>query len=516
LVSVTGQYFGATKGSSRVTFNGVTATDYVSWSNYEVVLSIPAGATSGPVKVETPWGASNMSTFTVTESTFYFAEGTCRPNFEPYLTLQNPESAEADVRVTYMRGDGTTKQQSVAVPPTSRQTVTVKNVLGQGNDSTYDFSAKVECTNSKWIVAERPMYFDYRNVCTGGSDVVGATSPAEAFYFAEGTCRPDFQPYITIQNPGAQTASVRITYMKGNGATQQQALKVPGTTRATVAVKDVLGEGDDAAHDFSCKVESINAQPIVAERPMYFDYGTEQGLGWTGGSDVVGATSPAESFYFAEGTCRSNFQPYLTIQNPARKPAEVVITYLLGDSSTREQALTVQATTRATVAVKDVLGEGDDAAHDFSCKVESRNNVDIVVERPMYFDYGSEQGLAWTGGSDVVGALAPAPAFYFAEGTCRPGFAPYLTIANPGLALAQVKITYMLGDGTTREQTVAVGAHSRCTVDVTDTLGVGEDPAHDFSCKVESFNNKNIVVERPMYFDYSGWTGGSDVVGFAP
>ena len=131
----------------------------------------------------------------------------------------------------------------------------------------------------------------------------------------------------------------------------------------------------------------------------------------------------------------------------------------------------------------------------------------------MYFNY---QGV-WTGGSDVIGALSPAGAFYFAEGTTRPGFSPYLTIQNPGLAHAQVKITYMMGDGTTAEQDITVGARSRYTVFVPDTLGVGEDAAHDFSCKVECFNNKRIIAERPMYFNYAGeWTGGSDVVGFAP
>ncbi|MBU4173994.1 MAG: hypothetical protein KKB90_09415 [Actinobacteria bacterium] len=75
----------------------------------------------------------------------------------------------------------------------------------------------------------------------------------------------------------------------------------------------------------------------------------------------------------------------------------------------------------------------------------------------------------------------------------------------------------MLGDGTTKEQEVTVGARYRSTVFVPDTLGVGDDAAHDFSCKVECFNNKTIIVERPMYFNYNGvWTGGSDVVGFSP
>jgi hypothetical protein len=35
----------------------------------------------------------------------------------------------------------------------------------------------------------------------------------------------------------------------------------------------------------------------------------------------------------------------------------------------------------------------------------------------------------------------------------------------------------------------------------------------DFGILVRSSDGKPLVVERPMYFDYKGWTGGSDVVG---
>ncbi|MBU4175435.1 MAG: hypothetical protein KKB90_00530 [Actinobacteria bacterium] len=49
--------------------------------------------------------------------------------------------------------------------------------------------------------------------------------------------------------------------------------------------------------------------------------------------------------------------------------------------------------------VKNKLGEADDDAHDLSSKVECTNGQDIIVERPMYFNY---KGI-WAGGHDVVG-----------------------------------------------------------------------------------------------------------------
>lgn len=73
-----------------------------------------------------------------------------------------------------------------------------------------------------------------------------------------------------------------------------------------------------------------------------------------------------------------------------------------------------------------------------------------------------------------------------------------------------------LGDATTREQVLTLSSHSRLTVPVNDFLGTGDDPAHDFSARVECTNGQKIIAERPMYFNYKGiWTGGHDVVGFS-
>ncbi len=279
-----------------------------------------------------------------------------------------------------MRGNGTTTAQYLTVPPGSRSTAHPADVLGTGNGATHDFSCRVTSTNGARIVAERPMYFIYKGVWTGGSDVVGALAPSTNWYFAEGTTRPGFDPYLTVQNPGPDTANVTVTYMKGDGSTCAQSRAVPSNSRGTFHPSDVLGAADDAAHDFSCSIVSTNGVGIVAERPMYFDYN-----GWDGGHDVVGATSPATTFYFAEGTCRPNFNPYFCIQNPGMSTAEVTITYMKGDGTRDSQTLTVPGTSRVTVSPRDKLGVADDTAHDFSARVQCTNGGKIIVERPMYF-----------------------------------------------------------------------------------------------------------------------------------
>ncbi len=63
-VQINGSGFGATQGTSTVTFNGTNAA-IVSWSDTQVVATVPSGATSGGVKVTEGGVASNTNTFTV-------------------------------------------------------------------------------------------------------------------------------------------------------------------------------------------------------------------------------------------------------------------------------------------------------------------------------------------------------------------------------------------------------------------------------------------------------------------
>lgn len=66
-VTITGTSFGATQGTSTVTFGAYTATP-TSWSNTTIVAPVPAGATTGNVIVLVNGIGSNRVLFTVTPS----------------------------------------------------------------------------------------------------------------------------------------------------------------------------------------------------------------------------------------------------------------------------------------------------------------------------------------------------------------------------------------------------------------------------------------------------------------
>jgi len=398
IVTIKGQEFGSARDSSYVLFGATKASSYESWGDGSVKVKVP-GIEPGEVdvKVVTPEGTSNGVPFTVLQEgafqRFYFAEGTCRPNFEPYLCIQNPGNDNVDVSITYMPGAGENTVQPLTVLPRSRRTVRVKDVLGEGNDDAHDFSCLVEATGDSEVIVERPMYFDYQGMWDGGHDVIGTNDPGKDWYFAEGCTRQsvnaNMHTWLCTMNPSGEEVEQVVRYMPADGENEIVEQVVPPGSRWTNCANWEAGP----EKDLSIAVKASDG--VICERPMYFNYnGT-----WDGGHCVMGAQRAAEEFYFAEGTCRPDFESYICIQNPQEVEAEVNITFMPGAGTNVEQSLTVQPLSRETLRVKDVLGEGNDDAHDFSCLVESTNGAAIIAERPMYFNYNG----TWDGGHCVMG-----------------------------------------------------------------------------------------------------------------
>jgi hypothetical protein len=192
---------------------------------------------------------------------FYFAEGYTGPGFQEYLCLGNPEPAAASATITYMFGDGTTRRQPLTVPAGSRATVDVNGAAGPGES----VSALVQCDLP--IAAERPMYFDYDGVWTGGHDVMGATSTSNYWFFAEGYTGPGFEEWICVLNPGDEIANLTFRFQTEEaGPILRDGITLDPHSRGSFLVNDFLGQN----YQSSLALES--SQPVVAERPMYFDY----------------------------------------------------------------------------------------------------------------------------------------------------------------------------------------------------------------------------------------------------
>jgi len=311
-----------------------------------------------------------------TSRVWYFAEGTTRAGFDEYLTLQNPSDEAAHVDITYVLGGGTTVPGALDIAPRSRATMNVNSAVGPERD----VSLVVESDTA--VVAERPMYFDYRGM-TGGHCEVGSTSLAQSWYFAEGCTRSGFDTYICLQNPYTVDAVANLTFILEDGSTVPQPVLVPATSRQTLRVNDAVGPG----RDVSTVVESDSL--LLVERPMYFLYGGT----WPGGHVAAGVRAPKNVWFFAEGTTRTGFHEWLSLQNPGEVDANVTLSLLLDGGEVRDVGVIVPAHSRITVAVHAIV----EAERDVSVVVKSDRA--IVAERPMYFLYREN----WPGGHVVPG-----------------------------------------------------------------------------------------------------------------
>ncbi|NPV58670.1 MAG: hypothetical protein HPY75_03275 [Actinobacteria bacterium] len=431
------------------------------------------------------------------DTAWYFAEGYTGYGFQEYLTLGNPGEAEARAQVLYLSKDGTWKLEELTIPGSSRATVNVNASAGPDRE----VSARV-CSDSP-IVAERPMYFAYNGAWTGGHDTMGARAPDDTWYFAEGYTGAGFEQYVCVLNPGATVANLTFRFQTEEaGEVVKAGLSVPAQSRATFRVNDVLGTG------YQNSLKLLSDQPVVVERPMYFDYAGRGDWHWTGGHCVMGLNELATEYCFAEGTTRGGFEEWLTLQNPGGEAITVKATYQLGPGQGEpvEKSYEVGAGKRRTVFVPEEVGTEKDVSVKLSC-------ADLfLAERPMYFRY-TGYGADWTGGHCVIGTGSAGGEWLFAEGYTGEGFHEWLCLQNPGDEDAVVEITYLTQEaGQLPARTEAVPAGTRVTLWVNDHAGAG----YQLSARLRVLSGPGIVAERPMYFSWNGWDGGHDVVGYAP
>jgi hypothetical protein len=396
-------------------------------------------------------GGHDVLGATAPSSQWYFAEGYTGDGFDEWLCLQNPNDSAFDATVTYIFADGSAPMnRNYTLGANSRFTIKVNEVVGAGKD----VSIKVTTPAGKPIVAERPMYFNYRGVWTGGHNVLGAIAPTSQWYFAEGYTGDGFDEWLCLMNPNAGAIEASVTYIFGDGsAPQTKKYQVQGNRRYTVNVNDAIGAG----REVSLKVISTGGD-IVAERPMYFAY---KGV-WTGGHNVVGCPTPGKSFYFAEGYTGEGFDEWLCLMNPNAGAIEASVTYIFADGSAPQtKKYQVQGNRRYTINVNDEAGRN----RDVSITVTSPG--DFVAERPMYFNFRGNI----TGGHNVIGASAPSQDWYFAEGCTGYGIEEWLCLQNPNASTANVDITYMMKAGQTLTKRITVAPRSRKTLNINEILG---------------------------------------------
>ncbi len=419
----------------------------------------------------------------------YFAEGYTGSGFQEYLCLGNPHARPVRTAVTYMFNDGTVLTRKVLVPAESRMTIHVNTDVGP------DREVSVELESEGEIAGERPVYFKYGGNWSGGHVAAGAGEASSVWYFAEGYTGEGFEEWVCVLNPMENPARLSFYFQtEEGGVVERTGYEVPARSRRSFSVNELLGPG------YQHSLKLISDSPVVAERPMYFDYLGAGQHHWQGGHCVRGAVSLSQTYYFAEGTTRAGFEEWLTIQNP--NPFNILVYASFqpgpGQGSVVERSYIVRAGRRYTVYVPGEVGRDKDVS------ILLVSTACFLAERPMYFDYAGRQG-----GDCVMGCPRAGKEWFLAEGYTGPGFHTWLCIQNPGSDEARVVVTYLTQEvGALPPRLFVVPPRTRQTVFVNHDAGEG----YQLSLMVRS--DSPVVVERPMYFEYAGTKGGHTLPGW--
>ncbi|MFN8058301.1 MAG: hypothetical protein U0Q12_04000 [Vicinamibacterales bacterium] len=439
----------------------------------------------------------------------YLAEGTNSAFFETRFALLNPGSTTSNVLVRYQKSDGSTVPQVVAIPPLRRVTISTAATPGMANA---EFSTVVETDTS--VVVDRTMLWDRTHY--GAHTETAVPAPSTTWYLAEGSTLASFQLFYLLQNPSATTdAQVRITYLLPNGTPLQKNYVVAKGSRQTVWVnqEDFSGQKPLAATDVSGVVQVTNGQPIVVERAMYL--GTNPAF--TAGHESAGVTSPATSWFLAEGATGDYFDLFVLLANPGSQAAQVRATYLLPGGATFTKDYTVAANSRQTIWVDEEVINGAKALANVavSTTITSTNGVPIVVERAMWWP--GPTSATWFEAHNSPGATSTGTLWALAEGEDAGAdqTETYILIANTSSTAGTAQVTLLYEDGTSETQAIPLAANSR--TNVVPRAQFPSSVGRRFGALVESLGATpaSIVVERAMYMSTGGvrWSAGTNALG---
>jgi hypothetical protein len=229
-VTIAGANFGATQGTSTVTFNGTAATPSA-WSATSITAPVPTGATTGNVVVTVGAQPSNGVNFTV---------GIVSPILFVQTNSASPQATQTPVTVTY------TGAQAAG---------NLNVVIVSWNDSTATISSVTDSIGNTYAVAAAP--------------IVQASTASQAIYYAKN---------IAAAAAGANTVTVNF-----NVAARHPDIRIAeysGVDPLNALDTSVGAQGNTATSD-SGPVTTINANDILIGANVVQSTSTGPGTGYT-------------------------------------------------------------------------------------------------------------------------------------------------------------------------------------------------------------------------------------------
>ena len=183
---------------------------------------------------------------------------------------------------------------AVAVAPTG--TVTFRDGGTVVGTVSLDATGTATFTTSSLSLGSHQITATYDGDATfapATSAVLGTVVEQATYYFAEGTVRPGFVEYLTLQNPGSTPGTATLTFQASNDAgapvpVPPATVALPASSRVTFNVNHWV-ESQGVPTPLNVSVRVASDQPIVAERPVYFSADPALGTVVNGGHNVIGA-----------------------------------------------------------------------------------------------------------------------------------------------------------------------------------------------------------------------------------
>ncbi len=292
-------------------------------------------------------------------------------------------------------------------------------------------------------------------VAVSAAGEVDACCGSHGWYFAEGYTGGDFDTWILIQNPNETEAVVQVRFFTPSGEPIVNEYNLLGETRYSIYLNTVPGlENQEVAAEVTVKYGEQDG--IIAERAMYFNYGTDQGER-VGGHSTIGAPKTSGSWYLPEGYTGGGFDTYVLMMNPTDGDANVHLKLMKPqDGKYYKFKVTVPAGRRTTVKLDDLVwtegedniipasGEGGEEEEPLQVRFDDTDvstliyaDRGIVAERAMYFDYYGKSG-----GSSSIGTTCAASEWYLPEGYTGGDFDTWVMAMNPSGNTVDITYTF--------------------------------------------------------------------------
>jgi hypothetical protein len=302
------------------------------------------------------WGTDSIGTTTASD-TWYLAEGCTAGGMETFILVQNPGNDPAEVRVDFMTDVGAVEGPRDLVPAHTRRTY-------KANAWVEDHDVSTRVTSNRGIVCERAMY-SADGMWAHCS--IGATSPADTWYLAEGSTDGGMETFILVQNPGAGPVDVDVDFLTSQGPVPgPQDFVLAAGSRVTFKANDFVSD-----YEVSTMVASTGGG-VVCERAVY----SADGM-WAHCS--IGATSPADTWYLAEGSTDGGMETFILVQNPNGSPATINVDFMTSAGPVPgPQGFVLDAGYRVTFKANDYTSD-----YNVSTMVASQGGG-VICERAMY------------------------------------------------------------------------------------------------------------------------------------